>query len=347
MLAARGLATRPRARVDTAQTVLEMVRAEVGIGVLNAVAVEQVDTSDVCVLDLDDPDMIREVAVYWYDVLLETLLGKALHRALLAAPAPSGGVALDGADQAAEPRRGGPVRRARHPAPVAAVGSASPIRYAVAPCPIRHSADRRTPWPRSSAASPSWRCCGRGSPRRSRGQPQVVQIEGPAGIGKTALVEHFLADDRRRARRGAGQRRGDRGAARLRRGGTAGAIGGSRPVRLARWPALAARAGPGPGDGRAPRILDLLDGLDDDRPVVLVIDDAHWADLPSLQALIFALRRLVADPVLTLLVVRERRSAGAAGERAPAGQRASRQHAAAARARRGGPSRPRRGAGHR
>ena len=52
-------------------------------------------------------------------------------------------------------------------------------------------------------------------------------------------------------------------------------------------------------------MLELLDGLDGGAGVVLVVDDVHWADLPSVQALVFALRRLVADPVLTLLAVRE------------------------------------------
>ena len=60
--------------------------------------------------------------------------------------------------------------------------------------------------------------------------------------------------------------------------------------------------------------------------VVVVVDDAHWADRPSLPALVFALRRLVADPVLVLIGVRDavdrgcRRacagsSAGSAGSR--------------------------------
>jgi DNA-binding CsgD family transcriptional regulator/tetratricopeptide (TPR) repeat protein len=38
--------------------------------------------------------------------------------------------------------------------------------------------------------------------------------------------------------------------------------------------------------------------------VVIVIDDLLWADLPSLKAMLFALRRLQADRVLTLLVTR-------------------------------------------
>ena len=38
-------------------------------------------------------------------------------------------------------------------------------------------------------------------------------------------------------------------------------------------------------------------------PMVVVIDDANWADVDSLRALLFALRRLAAHPVLTILVV--------------------------------------------
>ena len=50
--------------------------------------------------------------------------------------------------------------------------------------------------------------------------------------------------------------------------------------------------------------LEFLDRLDG-RGVVLAVDDAHWADRPSLQALIFALRRLVADRVLAIIAVRD------------------------------------------
>ena len=34
-----------------------------------------------------------------------------------------------------------------------------------------------------------------------------------------------------------------------------------------------------------------------------MIDDAHWADVDSLRALLFALRRLAAHPVLTILAM--------------------------------------------
>ena len=52
--------------------------------------------------------------------------------------------------------------------------------------------------------------------------------------------------------------------------------------------------------------LDQLGGSSQkSNAVILAVDDANWADRPSLQALIFALRRLAADQVLTLIAVRD------------------------------------------
>jgi hypothetical protein len=39
---------------------------------------------------LADPGLTRSVSAYWYDVLLDTELGRALHREVLAAAAPPG-----------------------------------------------------------------------------------------------------------------------------------------------------------------------------------------------------------------------------------------------------------------
>src|SRR4051794_2905764 len=50
--------------------------------------------------------------------------------------------------------------------------------------------------------------------------------------------------------------------------------------------------------------LELLALAQRDAPAVLVLDDAQWADTPSLRALMFMLRRLHAEAVLTVAVVR-------------------------------------------
>ena len=51
--------------------------------------------------------------------------------------------------------------------------------------------------------------------------------------------------------------------------------------------------------------LSLLAAYAEQGPVAVVIDDAHWLDGSSAQALLFAFRRLVADPIAVLLAVRE------------------------------------------
>jgi tetratricopeptide (TPR) repeat protein len=141
------------------------------------------------------------------------------------------------------------------------------------------------------------------------GQPQVVQIEGPAGIGKTALVERFLAgaDPVPAVLRASGEETEE-----LLANGVLEQLARSAGAPGAALAAdLAARAtGPVPDPvSVGVRLLGVLDALAG-RPVVLVVDDLHWADLPSRQALIFVLRRLVADPVLALLAVRDEAVAG-------------------------------------
>ena len=51
--------------------------------------------------------------------------------------------------------------------------------------------------------------------------------------------------------------------------------------------------------------LSLLTSYAEQRPVAALIDDAQWIDAPSAQALLFAFRRLLADPVAVLIAVRE------------------------------------------
>lgn len=93
LLAARGVVVRPRVSVDTAQTVVAMVRAGVGVGITNAVALAHTDVTDLVVLDVDDPDLLREVAVYWHDVLATSSVGSILQATVLDAPLPPGATA--------------------------------------------------------------------------------------------------------------------------------------------------------------------------------------------------------------------------------------------------------------
>jgi DNA-binding CsgD family transcriptional regulator len=51
--------------------------------------------------------------------------------------------------------------------------------------------------------------------------------------------------------------------------------------------------------------LSLLAGYADAAPVAVLIDDAQWLDGSSADALLFAFRRLIADPVAVVLTVRE------------------------------------------
>jgi hypothetical protein len=73
-----------------------MARLGVGVGIATAVALEHADAAGLVVLDVDDPDLVREVAVYWYQELADQGIGASLLRALRAAPAPPGATAPPG-----------------------------------------------------------------------------------------------------------------------------------------------------------------------------------------------------------------------------------------------------------
>jgi DNA-binding transcriptional LysR family regulator len=111
LLAAGGLAVQPRVTLDTPQSLVAMARAGAGVGVANAVALAHTDTRDLVVLDVADPDFVREVAAYWYEVLVSTEVGKALLRTVLDTPVPRGAEGV--APRTRQARRGdsGPARR--------------------------------------------------------------------------------------------------------------------------------------------------------------------------------------------------------------------------------------------
>jgi DNA-binding CsgD family transcriptional regulator len=135
------------------------------------------------------------------------------------------------------------------------------------------------------------------------GQPQVVLVRGPAGIGKTWLVDRFLGTV---ADVWVVRADGEESEAVL----TYGVA--EQLLRAGAVVASGVRAAPGANGivGVDPlavgaQLLDMLGQLQAKGPVALVVDDAQWADLPSLRALLFALRRLYADQVLALFTVRD------------------------------------------
>ena len=51
--------------------------------------------------------------------------------------------------------------------------------------------------------------------------------------------------------------------------------------------------------------LSMLAAFAEQEPVAVLVDDAQWLDVSSAQALLFAFRRLVADPIAVFIAVRE------------------------------------------
>ena len=135
------------------------------------------------------------------------------------------------------------------------------------------------------------------------GRPQTVLLTGPAGIGKTSLIEQFLAelDDAVLVLRASGEQWEAFVAfgvmdQLLRAAGVRGGL-----LLASRQRALPPEEPVGVGAV----VLEALEKLEQKSPVVLLIDDAHWADVDSLRALLFALRRLVTARVLVLLTARD------------------------------------------
>ncbi|MEU2588949.1 AAA family ATPase [Streptomyces avermitilis] len=143
--------------------------------------------------------------------------------------------------------------------------------------------------------------------RATRSEPQIVLIDGPAGIGKTSLVRRFLAT----LHPGCHVLRasGEEIEMHLPYGVAAQLLAHVRNVVDVPEGELDRTARPG---GPLPDpiavgscLLDTLGRLQDHATGIMVIDDVHWADTPSLHALTFVLRRLRFDRILTLLVTRD------------------------------------------
>ena len=167
--------------VDTPQTLVAMVRLGVGVGIANAVALDHTDTAGLVVLDSTIRTWSGRSPSTGTTSWPTTEVGASLLRALRAAPVPPGATA----PTRRRPRTGG-----ESPAGGGRVGS-----------PIRAGADPGSRAPRAEEAmapfvgrQPELAVLRARLAEALAGQPQVVQIQGPAGIGKTALIEHFLRD---------------------------------------------------------------------------------------------------------------------------------------------------------
>ncbi len=124
------------------------------------------------------------------------------------------------------------------------------------------------------------------------GLPRVVLVSGPAGIGKTALVRRFVRDaDPVTVLHASGDE--------LESGLDFGVF-----EQLTR---SLDRTQPDHADTLTvgAELVGLFGVLQVAEPLIVVVDDVHWADKPSLHALTFALRRLRAERVLCIAVARD------------------------------------------
>src|ERR1700716_563406 len=143
------------------------------------------------------------------------------------------------------------------------------------------------------------------------GKSSRLLIRGEPGIGKTALVEYAAAEAgtmRVLAARGV-EFEADMPFAGLHEllNPTLALLDRLPPIHAA---ALRSSLGLGPRI-EADRLvigaaaLGLLSAYAEDAPLLITVDDAQWLDRASAEALAFAARRLIADPVAVLLAVRE------------------------------------------
>ncbi len=142
------------------------------------------------------------------------------------------------------------------------------------------------------------------------GRSGVLAIVGEPGIGKSALLD--AAADAARGMRLL-RARGIESEARIPFGGLLELLRPAlsvleaipRPQAAALEGALA--FGPGSAQDRfavGAATLSLLAAYAEDEALLVLVDDAHWLDGSSAEALLFAVRRLVADPIAVVLAAR-------------------------------------------
>src|SRR6185312_6086828 len=147
--------------------------------------------------------------------------------------------------------------------------------------------------------------------RARSGSSATLALVGEAGIGKTALLdyaaEHAEGMQLLRAR-------GIESEAQIPFASLLELLRPAVPMleRIPRPQAVALEGAfalrPGPAQDRfavGAATLSLLAAYAEQGPVAVLLDDVHWLDESSAQALLFAFRRLVADPIAVLLAARD------------------------------------------
>jgi DNA-binding CsgD family transcriptional regulator len=143
------------------------------------------------------------------------------------------------------------------------------------------------------------------------GRSGVLALVGEPGIGKTALLDDAaaLAEGMQILRARGIESEADvpfAGLLELLRPALGALERVPEPQAAALERALALR--PGEAQDRfavGAATLSLLAAYAEEAPVLVLIDDAHWLDVPSAVALLFAIRRLLADSIAVLIAVRE------------------------------------------
>ncbi len=146
------------------------------------------------------------------------------------------------------------------------------------------------------------------------GRASVIVLRGEAGIGKTALLTDITA----RATTGDDRftlllAQGHEVETHVSFGGLAALLSpvlhmvDELPQAQAEALSGALRLRPATGGDRlgvGTAVLGLVAAAAERAPVLLAVDDAHWLDLPSLEAIVFAARRLRAERALVVLAAR-------------------------------------------
>jgi DNA-binding transcriptional LysR family regulator len=90
MLALRGVSAWAAAVVPAPQTAVAMARHGLGVAVVSAVALGSCRSDGTVPVVIDDAELHRDVALYWYDTTIRSDTARALHREVTTADLPAG-----------------------------------------------------------------------------------------------------------------------------------------------------------------------------------------------------------------------------------------------------------------